>query len=801
MATRTHRRPNGHQPVEPPPQVTPAIEPAVPPVVAGSVTSDTEEELCFICADAINWYAVGECNHTVCHLCSLRLRALYKQRTCAYCKTELSAVVYTQDGSKTFQDFDLKTMRFFDKRLGIFFDDPEIYEDVMILLRFNCPDANCDTACQDGWKELKDHVRKTHHMLMCELCVRHKKLFTHEHTLYNKSTLERHNRLGDPEDASFKGHPSCGFCRVNFYGQDELYEHCRAKHEQCFLCQRNGIHNQYFSAYPELEKHLHTDHYACKEPECLEKKFVVFNSDIDLKAHEMEEHHRDQRSRGKGQSIELNFQYAGGPSRERERRTNGGARRAERRDEQTSAPPPQQQTQPVVAAAAAAPTPAAAEAENNNNRRLRPPPGFGSRLTEETPTAKSAPGSPRPTSAQAAAPTPAQAAASSARPSTPQQQGSTTTPSGSPSSSDPELLTKLRTLFKSNATKLGEFKSLSASFRRNILTADELLTAFLGMATDNVPTKAKKEAENEAGKMWRRLAETAPEDPNPAPGQKSRKDAMMRAWNDHKARVANDESNVPRPAGNSYASSAAQPASSAAKPSAARVLVIKSNASKQRSQHGTRAIPSASTTQQQNVWERVARNMHRAEIAAQEATARLEDMPVTFAHSLTEGRSLVIDDSNSDAFPGLAPVVPGWSPALSKSNKSKAVSSSSSGSLTASKATPAAPPPSSGPAPLSMGFTTPPHPDVSWGLAKSEHVNTSKGARAAVSKDEFPGLPTRAAKAAPAPGVRLNGRIGAAMPAAPTRNGSNGDVSSQQQQQATSKKEKKKGKVTLLHFG
>jgi hypothetical protein len=34
-------------------------------------------------------------------------------------------------------------------------------------------------------------------------------------------------------------------------------------------------------------KHFTHDHYMCQWRECLDKKFIVFDSDIDLKAHEV----------------------------------------------------------------------------------------------------------------------------------------------------------------------------------------------------------------------------------------------------------------------------------------------------------------------------------------------------------------------------------------------------------------------------------------------------------------------------------------------------------------------------------
>jgi hypothetical protein len=56
-----------------------------------SVISEAEPKAnidinCFICTEPIKIFAVGECEHRICHVCSLRLRALYKNNHCAYCK-------------------------------------------------------------------------------------------------------------------------------------------------------------------------------------------------------------------------------------------------------------------------------------------------------------------------------------------------------------------------------------------------------------------------------------------------------------------------------------------------------------------------------------------------------------------------------------------------------------------------------------------------------------------------------------------------------------------------------------------
>ena len=52
--------------------------------------ADDETEVCFICASAVVHQALTPCNHRTCHICALRLRALYKTRACAHCRVGCS---------------------------------------------------------------------------------------------------------------------------------------------------------------------------------------------------------------------------------------------------------------------------------------------------------------------------------------------------------------------------------------------------------------------------------------------------------------------------------------------------------------------------------------------------------------------------------------------------------------------------------------------------------------------------------------------------------------------------------------
>lgn len=51
-------------------------------------------EVCFICASSVAHTSVSPCNHRTCHICALRLRALYKAKTCAHCRVRLPLIFF-----------------------------------------------------------------------------------------------------------------------------------------------------------------------------------------------------------------------------------------------------------------------------------------------------------------------------------------------------------------------------------------------------------------------------------------------------------------------------------------------------------------------------------------------------------------------------------------------------------------------------------------------------------------------------------------------------------------------------------
>ncbi|CAN6608843.1 E3 ubiquitin-protein ligase Hel2p [Trichomonascus vanleenenianus] len=265
-----------------------AVKEAASEKMEEHVEAGGEGEMCLVCADDIVYAAHYPCQHFTCHKCAVRMRALMKNKSCLICRTPQDSIVVSKIIDKAFLAFPAEDLVYKDDKLGILYDSKEGREEVNNLLKFNCPAKDC-TEVLLNWRDLRNHVRKIHERNLCDLCCKHKHVFTVELPLYTHNQLIKHEKEGDKE--GFRGHPQCEFCRTRFYSGDELFTHCREKHEKCFVCERlNPGNPQYYKNYDTLEKHFQDKHYACTARSCLDKKFVVFGTAIELQDHMATEH-------------------------------------------------------------------------------------------------------------------------------------------------------------------------------------------------------------------------------------------------------------------------------------------------------------------------------------------------------------------------------------------------------------------------------------------------------------------------------------------------------------------------------
>lgn len=97
-------------------------------------------------------------------------------------------------------------------------------------------------------------------------------------------------------------------------------------------------------------------HFPCRRAECLARKFVVFGSAIDLKAHQVEEHGAEMSARDKRdvRRVQAEFEFedvGGGGAGRRGRRDRGDRERDREPPPHTAGPPPGAAPRPQAAGA------------------------------------------------------------------------------------------------------------------------------------------------------------------------------------------------------------------------------------------------------------------------------------------------------------------------------------------------------------------------------------------------------------------------------------------------------------------
>ncbi|GJP57904.1 hypothetical protein CLOP_g17974 [Closterium sp. NIES-67] len=312
------------------------------------------EDCCAVCAEPLEWVAIGPCGHRdVCSMCVARLRVVMTDQRCCICKQSSLAVVVTKAlGDYTRTSFDFAALPslvvtpgrpgggeyWYDSAMGAYFDDEAHFKAMRAMTRLTCaicaksPPAAAAAAAGGAHppsagkgapppglsfpsvSALKRHLKESHHVGMCELCLEGRKVFLSEQRLYTRQQVERHEAGGDPEvDGSseeerggFKGHPRCDFCWRRFYGDNELFHHMSTEHFTCHICQRANPGNyEYFRSYVDLETHFRGDHHMCEDRECLEKKFVVFQSEMELKQHIAQQHAGNMKRAERNRALQI----------------------------------------------------------------------------------------------------------------------------------------------------------------------------------------------------------------------------------------------------------------------------------------------------------------------------------------------------------------------------------------------------------------------------------------------------------------------------------------------------------------
>lgn len=261
-----------------------------------------DEDHCLVCYGDLTLRGKTPCQHDeICGLCHLRLRFLHNDKKCPICKQENEFLIVDSDRNKIFEDYPMwgdEIGADFTRRedVGMFFRTAYYEVEILPLFRYACQKCDYSTdqepyAKKPPYRLLQDHLRTQHRLTLCTLCVDHKRDFVSRLRRFTPAQLQKHMKQGDGATSGFSGHPICQFCAPKrFYDLASLHQHLYKDHYKCHVCDKLGLDNQFFKNYISLERHFDRQHFLCHEGQCLAARFVVFDSELDLRAHQLSVH-------------------------------------------------------------------------------------------------------------------------------------------------------------------------------------------------------------------------------------------------------------------------------------------------------------------------------------------------------------------------------------------------------------------------------------------------------------------------------------------------------------------------------
>lgn len=254
---------------------------------------EMSNDTCLICADFFHPIervpTIVSCGHTgVCSICFLRLRSVLRDFNCPQCKQNCESVICSIDKNAKYSDFetwgDQLPGFICDHTSRMYFPQEHHKQKIEKLRKSLCP--VCGVVKRDS-KTLRLHMAE-HKLQMCALCIEFKHSFPSEQSIYTQVEYEAHIRVGDKDGS--EGHPNCEFCKRRYYDKNALFQHLQKDHYSCHICDQNGIQFKYYNDYPSLEDHFRSAHIICEEPNCLQKRFVVFSNEFDFSNHMVNYH-------------------------------------------------------------------------------------------------------------------------------------------------------------------------------------------------------------------------------------------------------------------------------------------------------------------------------------------------------------------------------------------------------------------------------------------------------------------------------------------------------------------------------
>ncbi|KAL0205597.1 hypothetical protein P9112_000904 [Eukaryota sp. TZLM1-RC] len=251
---------------------------------------------CSLCGSSCTSFAVFPCSHFLCSVCALKLRLIYKDSSCPYCKSSCTKVVIS-DRVDEYSILLPHATYTLPETPSVFFTSPLLSEQCQRLIGHYCPKCP-DLPPFRSSSALSKHVESTHNRSFCRICLSDNPRLSCEQVLYTQKNLSKHLDGTLANEKPFTGHPKCPCCGRRSYNDEHLFRHVINNHITCHLCQqsieRTGRYSEVITICFKSQKaridHFHSKHYVCHFPQCLETNLSVFDNELDLAKHVQTEH-------------------------------------------------------------------------------------------------------------------------------------------------------------------------------------------------------------------------------------------------------------------------------------------------------------------------------------------------------------------------------------------------------------------------------------------------------------------------------------------------------------------------------
>lgn len=319
---------------------------------------------CVLCAEERAAEAVWPCDHgDVCLECALRMRVIFEDLNCPFCKTFSPDMLVTTarragasaapKGSPlpTFSELKAKGS-VPSEAMRMAFSSTDLLAVAQDMVSIRCPIC-VESAVSSGPSHRKDdgappvvrglravpafptfdalgaHLASRHSgRTMCQVCVRQRKVFPWEQRAYLRKALPAHIAHGDPARGATPAvapHPHCSLCDQSFLSVDELFAHLEQQHLLCRLCTQPGSDGMrvYLKSRSSLLQHNRGSHFTCTHDTCRGDPMLSFSSESELDTHRLLEHCEGRGLRGEV-DIDLAGQWGGGAGAGAAGSTRGG---------------------------------------------------------------------------------------------------------------------------------------------------------------------------------------------------------------------------------------------------------------------------------------------------------------------------------------------------------------------------------------------------------------------------------------------------------------------------------------------